>query len=287
MPPPVSDPPLDNGSDEESPGTKRWAYLTALRSLGWYERRRQKLAEDVKRGKIPPLEAMRTEKHLRVREEIARNNIEMSGFTEEPVEDGPSETDSTEVSARNVFGRTQQGWEVVYNGHRERLNDTKGIRAIGYLLSLPDGIPVWGAGEVRDAMDGGDPQASALRKSQGTGQEATDKQTITIARRRVSDISEELETDLSVERREELVDERDQIMDYLDGSVGLGGRARTFGGRNDGQAVGKAVTRALARIKIAHAQLHTHLKDAIKNYYSDDIRYEPSEATTWDVTIRL
>jgi hypothetical protein len=102
----------------------------------------------------------------------------------------------------------------------------------------------------------------------------------------LSDIQEELDAeDLSIARREELADEGDKCRTYLDGAVGLGGRARTIGGGSDSQAVGVALKRALASIEEVHPRLHKHLDDALRNRYGNAVCYKPTEPTSWDVSM--
>lgn len=200
----------------------------------------------------------------------------------------PAEEGAEETKAENVFRRTANCWEVTYAGRREHFADSGGMRAIAYLLSLPDGTPADGAAEVRAAMDGGDPQAEALRQAQSTGEDVTDQQTVAQVRERQRDVREELEAedlDLPVKRRAELEEERDKIDAYLSGAVGIDGRPRTVGGRRDGQAVGKAIARALAQIEKVHPGLSGHLDASVEDHYGDAIRYAPPAATTWVVTM--
>ena len=77
----------------------------------------------------------------------------------------------------------------------------------------------------------------------------------------------------------------DKLKAYMNGAVGVGGHPRTLGGRGDGQVVGAAIARALRRISQVHPQLHAHLVASIKSPYSDAIRYEPPEPTSWDVVM--
>ncbi len=138
---------------------------------------------------------------------------------------------------------TKVGWMVTFGGERERLPETKGMRAIAYLLSLSDGTPKGGASEVRTAMDGGDPQVEAQRRAHGAGQETADGNAIAQVSECLEDIRAELAAEdlaLSLERREELGDKKDSLEEYLAGAVGLGMRRRTLGGVRDGMVVGNA-----------------------------------------------
>jgi hypothetical protein len=196
--------------------------------------------------------------------------------------------DLTTVGAADFIWRhTRSGCEVVFQEERGFFQNTKGMLAIGYLLSLPSGIPTGGVSDVRSIMDADDPQAEVLRLAKDTGQPMADAQAVSQIRERLRDICDELEAEdlgLSVAYREGLEDQRDKIERYLAHSVGLGGRARTLGGkRSVGQSVGAAIKRALLQIGKACPRLCRHLEAAIKDRYTAEVSYQPPEPLNWDV----
>jgi hypothetical protein len=205
--------------------------------------------------------------------------------------------DPTQVNSGSLLRLSTDGWAVSFAGKTKDVpsEPTNGVRAIAYLLKVT--TPKGGATEVRAAMDTVDQHVLAQAReefgaqdieavnSEFGAQEVADPKTLGAVSRRLIEIEEKLELeDLQVEAREELADQKKQIECYLATAEGLGGRPRTWGGRTVAKAVGEAIRRAIKQLEKIHPELHAHLKDAIKNQYGQNVRYEPAEDTPhWDV----
>ncbi len=139
-----------------------------------------------------------------------------------------------------------------------------------------------GVGErtkIREAAD---------QAAQAKGDLMSDPATIQTAHDVLDDIREELsaeELDLSDTRQEELQEKRATIESYLSRAVGKDGQIRTIGGRADGQAVGKAIERAMKQIKKVHEPLWIHLDTSVHHKHGDSINYTSDRKTRWTVTM--
>ena len=127
--------PCPNEGEKESPRAKRWASLAASQALAGIERQRQRLKEELEQGHIRPSEALRREEELNAYGARARKTVEMCTPRQEHAAKTASEVELAEDEGQNIFQRTQSGWKTTYNGSSERLDDTKGVRAIGYLIA--------------------------------------------------------------------------------------------------------------------------------------------------------
>lgn len=174
---------------------------------------------------------------------------------------------------RFVFRRQGRIWNVEYEGVSATIDHSAGMAYLRYLLQNQGrdvlAVSVRGAGAGRRG-------APVL----GSGGEITDRRTVRVAKKRITDIDAEL-PEVGLERAEELRDERAQLESYLSAGVNLHGRVRQAGGQgeHDRQAVSVAIHRALAHLEERHAALAQHLRNSLK--IGGMLSYKPERPVCW------
>jgi hypothetical protein len=180
------------------------------------------------------------------------------------------------VSA-NLFRRVGKAWELAFDGLAIPTQDSKGIRHIHYLLRRP-GQPthvlelVHAAEGATTPTEGLDrpPNATVLEEigasSDGFGDAGplADRKTIKQLWQRQKEIDAEIAEAEELgdsDRAEALRGEKDWILSYLAGAVGLDGKPRVAGSAEEKArtTVRQAIKRALEEIAKVHPSLTEHL----------------------------
>jgi hypothetical protein len=197
-----------------------------------------------------------------------------------------------QANSSNQFYLTIDSWGIVFAGKAKDvgMKPTNGGRAIAYLLKVGTpkvGTPKGGPAEVWSAMVPDGQQVLAEAREEFGAQEVADSRTLVTVRQQLKEVEEKLELeDVQVEEREKLEDEKAGIESYLAGVERLGGGSRTWGGRGAAPAVGETIRRAMKMLEKIHPELHTHLKDAIKEQYGQNVRYVRAKGMPhWNVRV--
>jgi hypothetical protein len=189
----------------------------------------------------------------------------------------------TEETPVNSFRVGLDNWTVAYAGNEQAVLEkpTNGIRAIAYLLKTK--TPTGGAKEVRTVMAGGDPVEVGRTQSA----DVPDAQVLKRYRAEIEDIedhfsaADEGHINLSKEARQECEKKANHLKRELERWTDRTGKIRL---RNrDAQTVGKAIQRALSRIKRLDSALGKHLDDSIKVRFGAEVRYAPDKPVAWEV----
>ncbi|MDP9357605.1 MAG: hypothetical protein M3R02_20430 [Chloroflexota bacterium] len=237
------------------------------------------------------------EPYVRTFAEWQRTNLEATGALS-PVHLSPPST--LLAPQPNVFRRHGQVWDIVYAGHLFHLKDSKGLRFLAHLLrhrgrefhaldlvgevegQAPSsahpvggmvldelvnlGLSVTGFGDAGEALD---PQAKAEIKQH------------------LQDLDERLQEALELRNddgAEAIEREREVILRYLAGAVGLHGRDRKAASAAERARlnVTRAIGRALEQIAQHHAPLRSHLRAVTTGMYFS-YAPPPAEAVDWDL----
>jgi hypothetical protein len=194
-------------------------------------------------------------------------------------QDSPRRVAKENYVCRSVGKR----WELTWDGHVERVRDTKGIRAIAYLLSLPNGKPPNGPVDVALAAD---IQTNAPSDPGNLSDPADIRQ----YRSELGEVEDALRQDdegvltFGDREREEMEKKKLDLVSELSRSTNNRGRPRRV--NRQAQAVGKSIADALKQIENVHLKLYVHLKSAIKEPRGQAIRYEPAGSRPhWKVSM--
>lgn len=191
------------------------------------------------------------------------------------------------------FKKHGQIWTIVYEGHLFRLDHNKGLTYILELLKHPhDKINVnqlmqlETVGSVAlDKMTNEGMQAQELSISDGSLGTHIDEQAITEYRQRVRSIDAELEmaqknSDLG--RKEELINEREKILDEIKRNVTPSGNLKTNNPqlKKTVDAVRKCIKETIKYKIITHdKKLADHLSDSLN--YGNSLSYTPKIQIPW------
>jgi soluble cytochrome b562 len=175
-----------------------------------------------------------------------------------------------------VFLLSGDFWQVTYRGTTKHLKDTVGMGYLARLLAQPHrDIP---AVALLAARAGIDPLVT-----QGSSEKLIDEKARTEYRERYSDLEEEIEDAEACHdtgRLERAQTERQQLVDELTRTAGLGGKLRE---RSDADRVRKAVSMAVNRdienIAEHHGELGRHLQVSISSGLQ--FRYTPETPIDW------
>jgi predicted ATPase len=183
------------------------------------------------------------------------------------------------VSAQGVFRKDGEIWTVAYHGTSARVSHAKGLADIARLLATP-GQPVSAAELV--ALQA--PGTEDLRTRRGD--DVFDQQARQEIRARMSELDQALadaEDEGDSERAARVKAERDVLFEHLEEALGLGGRSRRLGDREERarKAVGVRIRHGIDRIEAVHPALGAHLRRSI-----DTGRwcvYRPERSVDWEL----
>ncbi len=182
-----------------------------------------------------------------------------------PVADASQPT-PTAATEPNAFAREADYWQVVFDGRRVTVRDTKGMHHLARLLASPGR-----EFHVLDltAADSEDPAASGHPARSGDAGPLLDERAKRMYRRRLAEIDEDIEearagNDLG--RREQAEFERDFLVGEPARAVGLGGRDRRAGAASERAraAVTQALRKAIGRLRDACPPLGDHLDRTVR-----------------------
>jgi hypothetical protein len=177
----------------------------------------------------------------------------------------------------NRFRREGDLWTITFDGREVHLKDMKGLHFIAYLLRNPseeilvldlvnavEGMPVPTNNTDRRHSHIGDDIGTTLEGFGDAGPLA-DELTRKSLKKRLQEIDKEIhdaEEFGNSEGAEALRQEKDDILQYLSGAYGLGGRQRVVGSEADRARtrITNAIRRALADIADVHPSLRAHLR---------------------------
>jgi len=199
----------------------------------------------------------------------------------------------------NVFRRDGDYWTISYEGGAPfRLRDAKGLRYIAYLLSRRDeevhAIDLVAAISPREPSPGAASHDQMTRQqlgevglsisTTGSAGEMVDRQTAAEVRRRLEKLRDEREEAMergNTDRLSAIDAETEKIEDYYSGALDIRGRSRVAASDSERarKSVGKAIARALARIKAHSEELHCHLSKALLT--GEVFVYRPERTTLW------
>ena len=191
----------------------------------------------------------------------------------------------------NIFVREGDFWTLAFGGEVARARDSKGMRAIAFLLGQPgeevhasavaaalEGRPAASRGARHVAEDG--LRAGGL----GDAGAVLDARAKEAYRQRVRDLDEELaeaEAWNDPERAARAREERDALLRELSSAVGLGGRDRKAASAAERARINvtRRIKAAIAHLERVHPALAAHLAASIRT--GTFCSYQPPEATSW------
>jgi len=252
-------------------------------------------AEVVVRIKVKQRLAATFEPYLRGFAEWQRGHLEATGALS-PIQLTPLVLPHS--TARNLFRRDGQVWTIEYDGKPVRLPDAKGLRYLAVLLAEPNrefhvldlvrrvaGTP---ADQLRPLVPADQEELAGFDRSGwgfGDAGDQIDDQTRAGLRWRLQELPGEIDEKLAfgdADGADRLRAERDAILGYLAGAVGLGGRPRKAASTVDlaRSAVTKRINDARKRIAANHPALGRHLRSVRTGAYC---RYAPDSPVDWEV----
>lgn len=165
---------------------------------------------------------------------------------------------------QSVFTREGDYWTVAHGGRTARLRHSKGLNHLAHLLGHP-GREFHALDLV--ALDLG--EAPNGQRHSEPAEEVLDQSARCAYRRRLSELSEELEEAQSFhdgERAARAKAEIDHLVEHLALATGLGGRSRRTitNGERARVSVSKALKAAVDRIQAANPDLGRHLAKTIR-----------------------
>jgi hypothetical protein len=169
------------------------------------------------------------------------------------------------------FRREGDIWSLCYADRRVQTTDTKGMRDLATLLSLP-GRPVHVSDLVADAVD------------RGSGGEKSDRRAISAYRDRLAELERALDdadARNDAARSERLAAERDALVAELASVAGLGDRPRRVDDPVERmrKTVRYRVKAAIDRIERVHPELGRHL--AVSVHTGTVCSYDPERPVHW------
>jgi predicted ATPase len=196
-------------------------------------------------------------------------------------------TASADADGRNTFIREGEFWSLSHEGVVVRLKDSKGLRDIARLLSMP-GREVaavdLASGELIDSARRVATVGELGLRVEGDVGEALDAEARAQYRSRLADLEDEIsqaDVNNDPERASRAREEREFLLTELGAAVGLGGRARRA--LDPAERARKAVTwrirDAISHIEAAHADLGRHLRRSVRT--GSFCVYDPPEPTDW------
>ena len=174
---------------------------------------------------------------------------------------------------RNQMRRREDRWQLVYDGERAELADSKGLRDLAALVAAHGrGVHVLTLiGQPQDAP-GADPVLDDRAKAEYGA--------------RLTALTAEIDQaedwhDLG--KVDSLREEREALLQHLAAATGLGGRPRRLGDQTERarKTVSARVRDALVKIDRVHPTLAAHLRGSLS--MGTVCSYSPSESTTWTV----
>lgn len=256
----------------------------------------------VARGDTVPLDALRDLRQRGLVEDDGRGNARLRGtlwrqWVRAQTECSPAPTNADAVPS-NMFRRDDDGvYHVRYQGGEVQKfpKPSLGFHYIAEILNRPNPQSYIGAMELERVA----PRCDTVRSTNDaeyapnshvhTVQETLDKRYLEEVRERLDALTNRIEEiqALGFEEKEGELDaclrEKEQIMDVLRKSQGLGGRVRTLDSSPEEDAcdrVRHVLTYAYKKIDKQLPALAQHLKDAIDNK-SASFTYQPTSPTEW------
>jgi DNA-binding NarL/FixJ family response regulator len=195
----------------------------------------------------------------------------------------------------NAFVREGDLWTMAFGGEVTRMRDSKGLRAIAYLIAQAgEEVHVSAVAQAQE----GRPPSRARRKSRQLSEEGLhtgtaggagpvlDQAAKAAYRKRIRELEAEVEEAESwndIDRTSRAREEMDVLVRELSAAVGLGGRDRK--GTSDVERarvnVTKRIKAAIERINQVHPGLARHLSVSVRT--GTFCSYDPAEATPWVV----
>ena len=207
----------------------------------------------------------------------------------------------TRVKPSNVFRNEGDFWTVSYDGRTYRLKDSKGMRYLALLLAHPYRefhATALAAGSERKELAVGDSQYASSSRGAGVDQflsdglgdagEILDVQAKAAYRRRIKDLTEELEKAKRIgdEKRGLRVDEElEALSAELARAVGLGGRDRRAASIAERARVNvtRTIRISIGRIKEHHTGLAKFLDTAIHTGTFCSYQPDPERHIFWNL----
>ena len=197
-------------------------------------------------------------------------------------------------ASENLFLREGDSWTLKFGSKQPiRVRDSVGLVYIHHLLQHPGyEFPVLmlvqqtrgaaAVGRTTTAAETKDADLS-LDDFSGTGP-SLDNQALQEYRERIEDLQEDIdeaEQNNNSEAAANAREEKQKLEAAISGSLGLGGRARPVGSRQEKarKAVSKAIHRAIINIKKENQHLGDHLSNSF--YIGTYVSYGPESSVDW------
>ena len=197
-------------------------------------------------------------------------------------------TEATAAADHGVFLREGEYWSVAFGGDAFRLRDTKGLGYLAQLLARPgnemhvlDLVGVDGGGRAN-------PEGGLEEGGFGDAGEVLDPEARAAYRRRLEELSEELEQATEwndSERAAQSREEMEFLTKALAGGVGLGGRSRRAAAPAERARlnVTRAIRTAMARVAENDADLGRHFDTTVRTGTFCSYMPDPRAPIDWQL----
>lgn len=197
----------------------------------------------------------------------------------------------------NIFKKDGNVWRLRFGGQQISVEHRVGMNYIWYLLKHPKeecalitlnefGMPPRDkkqASEILDTGDAEDGESFSSHTPEQARDAILDDQALQEYKTKLQEIEEELAETQSEKRREELLHEKDALLDQVKQGTALGGRQRTMTDYTDSlrKKISNAIDRSIENIqKAGHPTLATHLSAFIEK--GNPMVYRPDQTLIWE-----
>ena len=172
------------------------------------------------------------------------------------------------------FARRGDVWELTFAGKTVHLKDSRGLNDLQQLLKSP-------GQELHVNTLAGELDKSLMQER---AVETLDQQALADYKKRLAEIDTELEqngVEYTVERQQQLLEERDALLQQLREGVGLAGRKRSLNDptERNRKAVSARIKSSIGKISECHGELGKHLKNSVST--GTFCCYSPTETQQW------
>lgn len=212
-----------------------------------------------------------------------------------PVPSGPRPQNAVTptAAAPYVFRCEGDMWFVSYEGRSCRVRDTKGMHLLARLLAHPGtelhALDLDADGRARARATPGAVADGGLRLDEGNAGPVLDEKAKSAYKRRLGDLTEELEEAEAFNDTERAAAARleiDALVAQLSAAVGLGGRDRVAASASERARVNvtRTIRAALTRIGELHPALGEHLRTTVRTGNYCSYAPDPRVPVRWDTS---
>ena len=186
----------------------------------------------------------------------------------------PSAEVQQTASASQQFARNGDVWALSFGGKTVHIKNARGLNDLHQLISAP-------GEELHVNQLAGETDQSLIQEQ---GVEALDQRALAAYKKRLAEIDTELEEggiDCTVDHQQQLLEERDALLQQLREGVGLGGRKRVLNDptERNRKAVSARIKSSIQKIADSHPALAEHLQHSIST--GTFCCYAPEQPQKW------